>query len=47
VLLGVLGLRLLAGWRGRRPAYATLAGSLGILLVIGLYIGRALLGEGP
>jgi len=43
----VLALRLLAGWRGRRPAYATLAGALGILLVIVLYVVRALIGEGP
>ncbi len=46
VLTAVLALRLLAGWRGRKPAYATLGGALGILTVIVLYIGRALLGGG-
>ena len=46
LLLGVLLLRQLASWRGRRPAYAVLAGALGILLVIVLYAARAMLGVG-
>jgi ABC-type uncharacterized transport system permease subunit len=46
LLTAVLVLRRAASWRGRRPAYATLAGALGILVVIALYIARALLGEG-
>jgi hypothetical protein len=43
----VLGLRQLARWRGRSPALATLAGAVGIVAVIALYVGRALLGGGP
>ena len=46
LLLGVLLLRQFASWRGRRPAYAVLAGALGILLVIVLYAARAMLGVG-
>jgi len=46
LLMAVLVLRQFASWRGRRPAYATLGGSLGIFLVLALYIARALLGEG-
>jgi ABC-type uncharacterized transport system permease subunit len=46
VLLAVLGLRQLGRWRGRRPAYATLVGSLGIFVVIALYVVRALMGDG-
>ncbi len=46
VLLAVLLLRQLHSWRGRRPAYAALLGALGILLVIVLYIARAMLGVG-
>jgi ABC-type uncharacterized transport system permease subunit len=46
LLLVVLGLRQFARWRGRRPAYAALAGSLGILVVIALYIARAMFGRG-
>jgi ABC-type uncharacterized transport system permease subunit len=46
VLLAVLGLRQFASWRGRRPAYATLIGSLGIFVVIALYIARAMIGDG-
>ena len=46
VLMAVLVLRQTSGWRGRRPAYATLAGALGIFIVIALYVVRALLGDG-
>jgi ABC-type uncharacterized transport system permease subunit len=46
VLLAVLVLRQFASWRGRRPAYATLGGALGIFVVILLYVARALLAEG-
>jgi ABC-type uncharacterized transport system permease subunit len=46
LLLGVLALRQIASWRGRRPAYATLGGALGIFIVIALYVVRALLAEG-
>jgi ABC-type uncharacterized transport system permease subunit len=46
VLLVVLLLRQLRSWRGRRPAYAALVGALGILLVIVLYVARAMLGVG-
>jgi ABC-type uncharacterized transport system permease subunit len=42
----VLVVRQFASWRGRRPAYATLGGALGIFIVIALYIARALLGDG-
>ena len=47
LLLAVLVLRQVASWRGRRPAYVTLAGAFGILVVIALYVARALSGEGP
>jgi ABC-type uncharacterized transport system permease subunit len=46
LLLVVLALRQFASWRGRKPAYATLLGVAGIFVVIGLYIVRALLGDG-
>jgi ABC-type uncharacterized transport system permease subunit len=46
LLVGVLLLRQLASWRGRRPAYAALAGALGIFVVIALYIVRAIFGVG-
>jgi ABC-type uncharacterized transport system permease subunit len=46
LLMAVLVLRHAASWRGRRPAYATLGGALGILVVIALYVARALLGDG-
>ena len=46
VLLAVLLLRQFSSWRGRRPAYVALAGALGILLVIMLYVGRAMFGVG-
>jgi ABC-type uncharacterized transport system permease subunit len=46
LLLAVLLLRQFASWRGRRPAFAVLGGALGILLVIALYVVRAMLGVG-
>jgi ABC-type uncharacterized transport system permease subunit len=46
LLLGVLLIRQIWRWRGRRPAYALLAGALGVLIVIVLYIGRAVVGVG-
>lgn len=46
LLLAVLILRQVASWRGRRPAYVTLSGAVGIFVVIALYVVRALLGEG-
>jgi ABC-type uncharacterized transport system permease subunit len=46
LLVAVLILRQVASWRGRRSAYATLSGAVGILVVIALYVVRALLGEG-
>jgi ABC-type uncharacterized transport system permease subunit len=47
LVVGVLVLRQAGRWRGRRPAYATLGGALCILVVICLYVGRALWGGGP
>lgn len=47
VLLVVLGLRQFARWRGRRPALATLLGAIGIFAIIALYVGRAIVGDGP
>lgn len=44
LLLGVLVLRQWRGWRGRRPATVALLGALGLLLVIALYVARAMLG---
>jgi hypothetical protein len=41
-----LVLRQVASWRGRRSAYATLSGAVGIFVVIALYVVRALLGDG-
>jgi ABC-type uncharacterized transport system permease subunit len=41
LVAGVLVLRALAGWRGRRAAYGTLAGVLCVLLVIGFYIAQS------
>jgi ABC-type uncharacterized transport system permease subunit len=46
LLLAVLALRQFARWRGRRPALATLVGAIGVLAIIALYVGRALLGDG-
>ena len=46
LLLVVLGLRQLARWRGRRPAFVALGGAFGLLLVIALYVARAMLGIG-
>ena len=41
LVAGVLVLRVIAGWRGRRSAFGTLAGVGCIVLVIGLYVLRA------
>jgi ABC-type uncharacterized transport system permease subunit len=41
VVAAVLLLRALAGWRGRRSAYGTLAGVVCVLLVIAVYISQA------
>jgi ABC-type uncharacterized transport system permease subunit len=41
LVAGVLSLRALAGWRGRRAAYGTLAGVLCVLVVIGIYIAQS------
>ena len=41
LLAAVLVLRQVAGWRGRRAAWGTLAGVVCVLLVIALYIVRA------
>lgn len=38
LVAGVLVLRVVAGWRGRRAAYGTLAGVLCVVLVIGIYV---------
>ena len=46
LLLAVLVLRQVGSWRGRRSAYATLSGAVGIFVVIALYVVRALLGDG-
>jgi ABC-type uncharacterized transport system permease subunit len=46
LLLVVLFLRQFRSWRGRRPAYAALFGTVGILIVIVLYVARAMLGVG-
>jgi ABC-type uncharacterized transport system permease subunit len=43
----VLVMRALAGWRGRRSAYGTIAGALCVLMVIVLYAVRAGAGAGP
>ena len=41
VVAGVLLLRALAGWRGRRSAYGTLAGVVCVLLVILIYVAQS------
>jgi ABC-type uncharacterized transport system permease subunit len=38
LVAGVLVLRAVAGWRGRRAAYGTLAGVACVVLVIGIYV---------
>ena len=45
LVASVLVMRALAGWRGRRSAYGTIAGALCVLVVIVLYAVRA--GAGP
>jgi ABC-type uncharacterized transport system permease subunit len=44
LVAGVWGLRQLRSWRGRRPAYATLAGTGCVLVVVALYVLRSLWG---
>jgi ABC-type uncharacterized transport system permease subunit len=41
LVAGVLVLRALAGWRGRRTAYGTLAGVVCVLLLVAAYVVRA------
>ncbi|HEX4340099.1 MAG TPA: cytochrome c biogenesis protein CcsA [Polyangiaceae bacterium] len=38
LVAGVLILRAVAGWRGRRSAYGTLAGVVCVVLVVGIYV---------
>jgi ABC-type uncharacterized transport system permease subunit len=45
LVAGVLVLRGVAGWRGRRAAYGTLAGVVCLVLVIGIYVAGG--GGGP
>jgi ABC-type uncharacterized transport system permease subunit len=46
VAAAVLLLRVTAGWRGRRAAYGTIAGAVGVMLVILLYAVQPPPGEG-
>jgi ABC-type uncharacterized transport system permease subunit len=46
LVAGVLVLRAVAGWSGRRAAYGTLAGVLCVLLVIGIYVAHSGSGGG-
>ncbi len=46
VVAGVLLLRTIGGWRGRKSAYGTLAGVFGVALLLALYALRPLLGGG-
>ena len=41
LVAGVLVLRAVAGWRGRRAAYGTLAGVACVLVVIVIYVAQA------
>jgi ABC-type uncharacterized transport system permease subunit len=41
LVAGVLLLRAVAGWRGRRSAYGTLAGVVCVLLIVVAYVVRA------
>jgi ABC-type uncharacterized transport system permease subunit len=41
LVAAVLVLRVVAGWRGRRAAYGTLAGVACVLLVIGIYVANS------
>jgi ABC-type uncharacterized transport system permease subunit len=43
---GVLGLRVVAGWRGRRAAYGTVAGFACVLMVLALYVVRPFVASG-
>jgi len=40
LVAAVLVMRVLAGWRGRRAAYGTIAGAVCVLLIIALYVVR-------
>jgi len=40
LVAAVLVLRVLAGWRGRRAAYGTIAGAVCVLLIIAIYVVR-------
>ncbi len=42
----VLLLRVVAGWRGRRAAYGTVAGFACVLVVLAMYVARPLIGHG-
>jgi ABC-type uncharacterized transport system permease subunit len=46
LVASVLVLRVLAGWRGRRAAYGTIAGAVCVLLIIAIYIARPGVGGG-
>lgn len=46
LVAGVLLLRVIAGWRGRRAAYGTIAGALCVVLVILLYAVQPPMGGG-
>ncbi|HLV19672.1 MAG TPA: cytochrome c biogenesis protein CcsA [Polyangiaceae bacterium] len=46
LVAAVLVLRALAGWRGRRAAYGTIAGAVCVLLVIVIYAVRPTVGAG-
>jgi ABC-type uncharacterized transport system permease subunit len=41
LVAGVLVLRAVAGWRGRRAAYGTLAGVVCVLLIIAIYVAHS------
>jgi ABC-type uncharacterized transport system permease subunit len=47
VVAAALVLRSIAGWRGRRAAWAALIGAAGILVVLLGYLLRPVLGGGP
>ncbi len=46
LVAGVLVLRAVAGWRGRRAAYGTIAGVACVLVVIGIYVAQSGRGGG-
>ena len=47
VVAGVLVLRRVAGWRGRRAAYGAIIGTVCVLLVLALYVVLPTAGGGP